>query len=274
MRRTQTSRCRATSAPEPATIDGCQVIARIDGQVVLACEVLWRVNHDARSEPRQDSARPVRSGPRQLMQRTLTGMIDQKLLYGEFRRNIPPENMPRIEENLLPHFDETRGAAADEAARREEPARAGTGTLAAGFVARRRAAIVQRARDRLGMDSLEDQGQRGSQPARRWSSTTATTAAKFEFPTKARWEELMVRKSGIPAQAQQAYAQAGADGKRSLAASWRRIRRPTTPLFADVAKAKSEGVNAAKGGVYDWTTKGRSRRRSSMRRSSRCRSGR
>ena len=30
--------------------------------------------------------------------------------------------------------------------------------------------------------------------------------AEFEFPTKARWEELMVRKSGIPAQAQQAYA--------------------------------------------------------------------
>ena len=42
------------------------------------------------------------------MQRTLAGMIDQKLLYGEFRRNIPPENMPRIEENLLPHRSRRR----------------------------------------------------------------------------------------------------------------------------------------------------------------------
>ena len=31
-------------AVEPATVDGCQVIARIDNQVVLACEVLYRVN--------------------------------------------------------------------------------------------------------------------------------------------------------------------------------------------------------------------------------------
>ena len=32
------------AAVEPATTDGCQVVARIDGQVVLACEVLWQVN--------------------------------------------------------------------------------------------------------------------------------------------------------------------------------------------------------------------------------------
>ena len=29
-----------------------------------------------------------------------------------------------------------------------------------------------------------------------------------------------------------------------------------SPVFSDVAQAKSEGFNAAKGGVYDWTTKG------------------
>jgi hypothetical protein len=33
-----------SDAVEPATVDGCQVVARIDGQVVLACEVLYRVN--------------------------------------------------------------------------------------------------------------------------------------------------------------------------------------------------------------------------------------
>ena len=90
------------AAPEPATIDGCQVIARIDGQVVLACEILWRVNQML--EANQDRIPPgeyeaVRD---QLMKRTLVGMIDQKLLYAEFRRNIPPENMPRIEESLRP----------------------------------------------------------------------------------------------------------------------------------------------------------------------------
>ena len=65
----------------------------------------------------------------------------------------------------------------------------------------------------------------------------------------------MVRKSGIPAQAQQPYARLAQMGNEV----WPRVAAnppATTPLFADVAKAKSEGFNAAKGGLYDWTTKG------------------
>ena len=100
----------------------------------------------------------------QLMQLTLTGMIDQKLLYGEFRRNIPPENMPRIEENLLPHFEEKEVPRLmkqlDVKSQREleqELSRLGSSLADA-------RQIVQRARDRLGVDSLEDQGQRRSQP--------------------------------------------------------------------------------------------------------------
>ena len=49
---------------EPATIDGCQVIARIDGQVVLACEVLWRVNQMLEENRDRDSTQSIRSGPR------------------------------------------------------------------------------------------------------------------------------------------------------------------------------------------------------------------
>jgi hypothetical protein len=89
--------------PEPPTVDGCQVIARIDGQVVLACELLWRVN--IKLEENRDKIPPAQyeAVRDQLMQMTLAGMIDQKLLYGEFRRNVPAENMPRIEENLQPY---------------------------------------------------------------------------------------------------------------------------------------------------------------------------
>lgn len=240
--------------PEPATVDGCQVIARIDGQVVLACELLWRVNiklEENRDKIPPDQYEAVRD---QLMQMTLTGMIDQKLLYGEFRRNVPPENMPRIEENLQPYFVE-----------KEVP------VLMKELDAKSQRELEQKL-SQLG-SSLADTRQNFTERviASEWIRSKIKVSeevspqemveyyrdhrAEFEYPTKARWEELMVRKSGIPAQAQEAYSRLAQMGNEV----WPRVAAgppATTPLFGDVAKAKSEGVNAAKGGIHDWTTKG------------------
>jgi hypothetical protein len=242
------------AAAEPATVDGCQVIARIDGQVVLACEVLWRVNQMLeanRDRIPPDQYEAVRD---QLMQRTLTGTIDQKLLYGEFRRNIPAENLPRIEENLVRPFEE-----------REVP------RLLKQLDCKSQRELEQEL-SRLG-SSLADARQSFNEHviASEWIRSKIKIneevspqemveyyrdhRAEFEFPTQARWEELSVRKSGRPAEAQQAYVKLAMMGNEV----WPRLATnppADTPVFGDVAKAKSEGFNAAKGGVYDWTTKG------------------
>jgi hypothetical protein len=79
--------------------------------------------------------------------------------------------------------------------------------------------------------------------------------AEFEFPTQAKWEELSVRKGTSPGDAQQAYAKIarmGNDVFPKLAAN----PPANAPMFDEVAKAKSDGFNASKGGLYDWTTKG------------------
>ena len=77
---------------------------------------------------------------------------------------------------------------------------------------------------------------------------------EFEYRAKVRWEELTVRKSGIPAQAAEAYAKLAQMGNEV----WPRVgaSRPDTPIFGDVAKSKSEGFNANDGGLYDWTRQG------------------
>jgi hypothetical protein len=242
------------AAPEPATVDGCQVIARIDGQVVLACEVLWRVNQMLEANRERIPPQQYEAIRDQLMKQTLTGMIDQKLLYGEFRRNIPAENLPRIEENLLGPFDE-----------REVP------RLMKQLDCKSQRELEQELA-RLG-SSLADSRQSFNEHviASEWIRSKIKIndevspqemveyyrdhRAEFEFPTQARWEELSVRKSGIPAQAQQAFAKLAMMGNEV----WPRLSAnppADTPVFGDVAKAKSEGFNAAKGGVYDWTTKG------------------
>lgn len=241
-------------APEPATIDGCQVIARIDGQVVLACELLWRVNlmleeNQGKFPPEQFEA--IRE---QLMLRTLAGTIDQKLLYAEFRRNIPAENMSRIDENLMKPFLET-----------EVP------RLLEQLNCKSQRELEQEL-SRLG-SSLSDTRQTFNEHviASEWIRSKIkvseevspeemveyyqTKRSEFEFPTQVRWEELMVRKSGIPAQAQEQYARLATMGNEV----WPLVSAnppAATPVFDAVARAKSEGANAAKGGVYDWTSQG------------------
>jgi PPIC-type PPIASE domain len=241
-------------AEEPATVDGCQVIARIDGQVVLACELLWRVNlmleeNRERIPPGQyDEIRD------QLMQRTLAGMVDQKLLYGEFRHNVPAENMPRIEQNLVGPFEE-----------HEVP------RLMKQLNVKSQRELAQEL-TRLG-SSMEDAKRSFNEHviASEWIRTKIKVSeevgpeemvefyrdhrAEFEFPTQVRWEELTVHKGASPDDAKRAFTKLALMGN----AVWPQMQAnpaPDTPIFADVAKAQSEGFNAKDGGVHDWTTQG------------------
>jgi PPIC-type PPIASE domain len=77
--------------------------------------------------------------------------------------------------------------------------------------------------------------------------------ADYEYPTKARWEELMVRKSRF-ADPREAWAEIAHMGNEV----WRRGMASGVrgPAFIEVAKAKSDGFKAQDGGQHDWTTKG------------------
>jgi len=244
----------AATAGEPATVDGCQVIARIDGQVVLACEVLWRVNQMLEQNRDRIPPQQLNIVRDQLMQRILTGTVDQKLLYGEFRRNIPPENLPRIEENLLTPFEEREVPRLmkqlDVKSQREleqELSRLGSSLADArqNFNEHVIASEWVRSKIKISEEVSPDEMVEFYQSHR----------ADYEYPTQCRWEELTVRKSASPESARQAFAKLALMGN----AVWPRIAanpQPATPVFADVAQAKSEGFNARQGGVHDWTTKG------------------
>jgi hypothetical protein len=77
--------------------------------------------------------------------------------------------------------------------------------------------------------------------------------ADYEYPTQARWEELMVRKDRFddPRKPYEFLAQLGnVVWQQGMAAAVR------GPAFTDIAKAKSDGFTARDGGIHDWTTKG------------------
>jgi parvulin-like peptidyl-prolyl isomerase len=243
-------------AADSANLDGCQVIARIDNQIVLACEVLWRVNqmleaHQARVPAEQRVPPEQIQGVReQLIKRELASMLDRKLLYNEFRRGIPAENLPRIEENLREPFEEREMPELmkqlkvdNQADLEKELARLGSSLADAQRTFNEKVIASEWIRSKVKISEEVS-------PEEMLEYYRAHLA-DYDYPTQARWEELMVRKGRNKAEAYAAIARMGNEvWERGLA------RQVTGPAFAEVAKAKSDGFTAKNGGLHDWTTQG------------------
>jgi hypothetical protein len=243
---------------DSANLEGCQVIARFDNQIVLACEVLWRVNqlietHQSRTSPEQrippEEMAAVRA---QLMKREVASMVDRKLLYGEFRRNVPAENLPRVEQSLLQPFEEREMPELMKLLKvdnqrdlEQELARLGSSLadVRRAFNEKVIASEWVRSKVKINEEVSPDE------MLEYYRSHLAT----YEYPTQARWEELMVNKSRFKDE-REAYAELTRIGNEV----WQRGTQTQVlgPAFAEIAKAKSDGFTAKDGGGHDWTTKG------------------
>ena len=81
-------------------LEGGEIVARVDGQIILAGDVMWQVNKildDNRNRIPPAERENVRQ---QILRQRTMGLIDTKLLYADFRRTVPAENIPTVEENL------------------------------------------------------------------------------------------------------------------------------------------------------------------------------
>jgi len=241
---------------DSANLEGCQVIARIDDQIILACDVLWRVNQLIEQQkqkineeitPEQEEA--VR---KQLMKKQVAALVDRKLLFNEFKRNVPAENLPRIEQNLQQPFEE-----------KELPS-----LMKQLHVESKR--DLEKELARLG-SSLTDERRSFNERiiAAEWIHSKVKVNEEvspeemmayyqahlkdYDFPLQARWEELAVRKDRFK-EPREAYAAMAMMGNEV----WKQhAQRPTKgAAFAEIAKAKSDGFTAKRGGDHDWTTKG------------------
>ena len=241
-----------TVTADAASLDGCQMIARIDNQVVLACEVLWRVNQTIEMNGDKIPPSQIEEVRQQLLKREVASLMDRKLIYDEFRRNVPAENLPRLEENLLEPFQEReipelmKQLKVDNQANLErELTRLGSSLadVRRSFNERVIASEWIRTKIKINEEVSPDEMLEYYQ----------AHLADYDYPAKARWEELKVRKSRF-ADPREAYAEIAHMGnevwQRGMAGGVR------GPAFAEVAQARSEGFKAKEGGVQDWTTKG------------------
>lgn len=241
-------------ASDAANIDGCQVVARIDGQIVQACEVLWHVNKVIEQNADKIPPDQVNRLRQELIRREIGGLLDRKLLYGEFLHTIPPENLPHLQEKLLEPFEQREVPQLMKQLEVSSPVE------------------LERELTRLG-SSMSDMRQTFNEKAiaMEWLRTKVkvseevspdemlqfyqTHLSNYEEPAQVRWEELTIRKSRFksPAEAYAEIANMGNEVWQRAAAS----QNLRGPAFAEVAKVRSDGFKAKEeGGQHPWTTKG------------------
>jgi hypothetical protein len=248
-------------APESRPIEGSEIIARADGQVVLASDVLWQANQIIavnRDRIPPDQVEEVR---KMLLRQQLYSpvdanltFLDSKLLFADFTRNVPAENMPKIEEQIAEGFEKqelprlikmlkVKDREALDAFFREsgtsvkDVQRQFVEKVVAGEWLRQRLPKLKPVTHEQILAYYQDH------------------LTEYEYPAKVRWEELMVRfdrTEGGRDAAWKALAEMGNEVWQAAAAN----PNVRGPVFGKVAKEKSHGFTAEDGGVHDWTPLG------------------
>lgn len=225
-------------------LDPTTVIAHVDQDVILLGDVLMFVNevlakNAARIPP--DQMEEVR---RLLIQQRLEPLIEVKLACADLKRNVPKENLEKIEKKLGELWEQEEykkkllAAKVDSrAALDAEFRRIGTS------LEREKKSWMedQMARHWVGQHIKFDEEVTHEQMLAAYRAKRAS----YEYQAAARWEEIKLNYDS-PEKRRQAWRQLALAGNDLLAGA---------PL-AEVAKRTSQGATAAQGGARDWTTKG------------------
>lgn len=247
----------AENSEEAQPLSGCEVIARINSEVILACELEWQVKLmfsqrfgpeavALADDPRLQEAR------REMLKNLVLARIDISLLYADFRSNAPQADMASIEEQLrepfekseVPRLMESMGVE-DQHALEMKLKELGTS------LAERRQDFIRTmiARTWMTQSTKYDKEVTHEQMLDYYHEHEQ----EYDQPLRARWEELMVRFDNYPTKkdAWAAIARLGNDAHAAIAAT-----PIDEPAFAEIAPTKSEGFTAADGGIHDWTKQG------------------
>jgi hypothetical protein len=174
----------------------------------------------------------------------LKQQLDLDLIYQDACKNMPEENLSHAQETLDKMFEQEelpkllkRLGVQSQAELELQLRSMGSSLESEKGIFRKRALVSFRVRDKVKFDE-----EITHEELLAWYQAHLD---QFETPTRARWEELMVRIDRFPGKAA-AYAAIARMGNQVLAG---------TPL-AQVAKAQSDGPTASDGGLHDWTRKG------------------
>ncbi len=257
----------------PKKLEACQVIARIENQVVLASDILWEANlilqNNLRNVPPDQLAQipqeQLDATREMLVRRALSSYVDTKLIYADFERKARGADMNAIRQQLnQPFFNGGSSGKAPgslptllEAFEVDNVQDLEKKLIAFGTsLADRKEAYVEKA---IAQTWIQEQINVDKPTYGQLSEYYQEHLEDYAFPTQARWEEITVEFSNHPNK-QGAMKKLAEAGNLVLQRAQQKPES-TEPLFTDVAEKYSEVYNAKDGGLNDWTTQGAMRDR-------------
>jgi parvulin-like peptidyl-prolyl isomerase len=241
-----------TSGPAPEVFASAQIIARIGTETILASDILPLAEEALNQqlgkmtkEQREAIAPEEFEKTRWLyVQKILEQLIETKMKYADAVSNIPKERLPDIKTSVNESFEKTRLKSLLEkygAANRSELE---SKMAAAGQSLDRQRQLYFEAAMAASWEN-QHVNRHKEIPVSQVLGYYQQHIADFEFPARARWEQLMANFDHFSSRPE-AY--------RALCDMGNEVLRGAD--FATVAKARSHGPTAIKGGQYDWTSRG------------------
>jgi len=236
----------------PQIFQSAQILARVGNETILAADVVPLAEQALEEKlkeasPEQRAAIPQEQYDKLKWQFTkvlLDQMIEVKIRYADAVANIPKENLPRVKASINESFEKTalkklmdKHQAATRAELEKKMAAQGQS------LDQQRQIYLERSLA-SGWESQHIKENRET-PVSDILGYYQQHIDEFEYPAKARWEELMVDfdRYNSKTEARAAIAKMGNEVLQGAD-------------FGTVAKDRSHGPTRFDGGVYDWTTKG------------------
>ncbi len=231
-------------AGEVKPCDGSRIIARVGSDAILESEVAGAVNGILEANKDRIPPSQLEEFRQALIRQRLKPLIETKLIFQDAKRGIPAEGWSHVEQQLNKHFEDVE---------LEKMMKKAGVTTTREFDQKLRALGTSLEREKRAFSEVvlaEEWKRMQVKPEEEPTLDQLMVYYRqhkgdFTTPTRARWEELMVSFSKYP----------------DKGAAYDAIARLGTQVwngapFADVAKAGSDGVSAADGGQWKWTSKG------------------
>ena len=239
-------------APPPQIFESAQILARVGNETILASDVV-PLAVQALEDKLKEASEAQRAAITQeqydklkwqFTKVLLEQIVEVKIRYADAVANIPKENLPQVKASINESFEKTALKKLMEryqAATRNE--------LEAKMAAQGQSLDRQRQMylERSLAGGWESQHVKENREiaVSEQLGYYQQNIAEFEYPSKARWEELMVSFDRFNNKD---------EARRAIAEMGNAVLRGAP--FSEVAKNQSHGPTRFEGGAYDWTTKG------------------
>lgn len=253
----QTTGTQSTGA-QP--LDDCEVLARVNSEVILACEIAWEADFVlnqrlATLPPEQIAQIPAEELTKvreQILEQMLMSRLDMALFYADFRSNAPQADLTAINKSLDASFLSQEFPMLMKRLEAKDVKDCEKKLVALGTsLAERREDYNRKMIARSWLTETVDFEKEVTHD--QMLSYYRENEADYATPNRTRWEELMVSFAKYPNK-REAYAAIAKIGNQAHQAT---LSQPATkPCFNVIAKSLSDGFTANKGGYHNWTTKG------------------